>query len=41
MPIPLRERALVDEVENIYLFVADSVREQITSEAVTSLGVSW
>jgi hypothetical protein len=40
MPAPLRERASVDEVENIYLFVADSVREQTTSDAVTSLGVS-
>jgi arylsulfatase A-like enzyme len=36
----LQELASVDRVENIYLFVADSVRESVTSEAITSLGVS-
>jgi arylsulfatase A-like enzyme len=36
----IRQFATADEVTNVYLFVADSVRERATSESITSLGVS-
>lgn len=36
----LQEFASTDEVTNVFLFIADSVRERATSESITSLGVS-
>lgn len=40
MQLPLRERSPRDTVENVYLFVADSVREGVTGTDVRSMGVS-
>jgi len=39
MPI-LQENAAVDHVNNVYVFIADSVRKRSTSEAITSTGIS-
>jgi hypothetical protein len=36
----IKSFATVDDVTNIYLFIADSVRERATSESITSLGIS-